>query len=254
MWVDDLNPQHGHTFKIVPRPESEPVLEWGPAGAGRVRVMELPERTPLRVLLLHDSFTVYCESLLEESVSHLAMHWTHRFQANDLEIEKPTVVVHVLVERALVSVPPEDIELKYLPTDREIFEASKESILTLDPAAVTPWGDAVCHPAEAGGVEAEFRDWRGLALLPEVPLAGDMVLFADVTTPVRTSLLVFTQQSTAGAYTKKQSIGVQLEAGRNRVYLRIQQPGIGGRLGLRVGAATGKMLVHFVEIRRPARG
>jgi hypothetical protein len=179
------------------------------------------------------------------------MHWTHRFQANDLEIEKPTVVVHVLVERALVSVPPEDIELKYLPTDREIFEASKESILTLDPAAVTPWGDAVCHPAEAGGVEAEFRDWRGLALLPEVPLAGDIVLFADVTTPVRTSLLVFTQQSTAGAYTKKQSIGVQLEAGRNRVYLRIQQPGIGGRLGLRVGAATGKMLVHFVEIRRP---
>jgi hypothetical protein len=253
MWVGDRNPQTAYSLHVVPPRESATVLEWGPQGSGRIRVTELPSRSPLRVLLLHDSFATYGESLLEETVSHLAMHWTHRFDTNDLEVERPTVVVHLLVERALVALSAKDIELKSTPTDREVFEASGDSVVVRGAGSLEAWSAATCEPAEGGDAAAEFRDWPGLLLLPDVPLAGGAVLRADVTTPVRTSLLVFYKLDPAAIYAKKQSIGVQLEAGRNRVYVRLQ-PGIRGRLGLRIGEAAGRLVVHSVEIRRPPRG
>ena len=252
MGVEDRNPQNARMFRIV-RPESRAVLEWGPAGSGRVRVTELPVPAPLRVLLLHDSFATYCEALLEDTVGHLAMHWSHRFQPNDLEVERPTVVVHLLVERALVALPPSEIELANAPTDREVFESSKDSLLVLEPPAVEAWGDAACSASEDGGLDAEFRGWKGLALLPEVPLAGGAMLSADVTSPVRTSLLLFYKQDPAAPYAKKNSIGVQIEAGRSRVFLRVQQPGIRGRIGLRTAEELGRLRIHALEIRRLPR-
>ena len=252
MWVDDRNPQSARSW-TAPRPRSAPVLQWGPEGTSRVRVTELSTLTPLRVLLLHDSFASYVQSLLEETVSHLAMYWTHRFDENLIEIEKPTVVVHFLVERALVALPPADIELRETPTDRELFERSKDSVYRLDPASVTPWGDAVLSATDEGGVEVEFRNWKGLAVLPERPLAGGAVLFADVTSSVRTSLLVFYKQDPEAPYAKRQSLGVQLLPGRSRVYIRVQQQGIRGGLGIRIGAEEGRLAIHELEIRRIPR-
>lgn len=115
MWVADRNPQSTSTWRIVPKPDAVVALQKGPVGTGRIRVTEVSSSTPLRVLMLHDSFATYGESLLEETVSHLAKYWTPRFDEEDLETEKPSVVVQLLVERALVALPPSEIELKEAP-------------------------------------------------------------------------------------------------------------------------------------------
>jgi hypothetical protein len=117
MWVADRNPQSAWTWKIVPEPAAVVVRQTGPPGMGRVRVTEVPSPTPLRVLMLHDSFATYGESLLEETVSHLAKHWTPRFDEKDLAEEKPAVVVQFLVERSLVLFQPSAIALDE-PADR----------------------------------------------------------------------------------------------------------------------------------------
>ncbi len=251
MSVDDRNPQGARTW-YAPRPESAPVLGWGPEGSGRVRVTELPADGPPRVLLLHDSFASAPAPLLEETVGHLAMHWTHRFTTNDLEIERPNVVVHLLVERALVAVRPTDLELREVPTDRELYEASTDSIYRLDERTVTPWGDAKVAPSADGGVDADFPEWKSLAVLPELLLAGGAVLSADVTAPARTSLLVFYKQDPSAPYAERQSIGVQLEAGRSRVFLRLPE-GVRGGLGIRTGSNPGRISIHALEIRRSPR-
>jgi hypothetical protein len=115
MWVADRDPQNAWSWRIVPRPEAIVVRQTGPEGTGRIRVTEVLSRTPIRVLMLHDSFASYGEALLEETGSHLAKHWTPRFDEGDLEQEKPAVVVHLLVERALVALAPKEIELKDAP-------------------------------------------------------------------------------------------------------------------------------------------
>jgi hypothetical protein len=115
MWASDRNPQTAWSWRILPAPAAVCVLEKGRLGTGRIRVTEVASPTPLRVLFLHDSFASYGEGLLEETVSHLAKHWTPGFDTDDLEAETPSVVVHLLVERALVALPPKEIELRESP-------------------------------------------------------------------------------------------------------------------------------------------
>ncbi len=169
------------------------------------------------------------------------------------------MVVHLLVERALVELSPDQLKMKVEPTDRKAFEGSREVSFSLDPAADPPqlsaWREATCRKVADGSeptVEIEVRTWEDLALVPEIESAESTAVFVDVTAPAPTTLLLFYQLDPQDAYLRKRSVSVPLEAGRNRAYLRIDQPGIRGRLGLRPGAARGSYLLHGLEIRRLA--
>jgi hypothetical protein len=259
MYVYDRRPQGARMWRILPHPCARTLVEKGPYGQSRVKVTELDARELPRVLLVHDSFGPSLEGMLAEGVSRLACHWDLGFDVSEVDSEKPDVVVQLLVERVLVEYAPDMMKMKIPPSDRDAFMASRDVIFSLDPAAdppqVTGWSEATCRKAADGSepaVEIGVRTWKDLALLPEIEPGGSTSVFVDVTAPARTMLLLFYQLDPKDAYLRERSVSVPIEAGRNRVYLRLEPHAIRGRLGLRPGAARGTYLLHGLEIRRLA--
>jgi hypothetical protein len=257
MYVYDRRPQSASSWRILPRPSARTVEESGPPGAGRVKVTQCDAPELPRVLFVHDSFGPSFETLLAESCSRLACRWSFGFDSADVEAEKPDVVLQLFVERVLVEQRPDQIAMRDQWLARDAFVESRDVLYSLDPTAdppqLAPWNEATCRKVADGAedaVEIEVRSWKDLALLPELAPGGSAAVCVDVSSSVRTTLLLFYQLDPRDEYLRTRSVSVPLEPGRNRVYLRLDADGIRGRLGLRPGAARGGYLVHGLEIRR----
>lgn len=54
------------------------------------------------ILVFNDSFVSYIHSFLGDSFSESSFFWTHDFRKDVIEIEKPNIVLHMIVERSLI--------------------------------------------------------------------------------------------------------------------------------------------------------
>lgn len=259
MYVYDLTPQKEIALVPDPAPRARTVLEtdWGPK---RKKVTVVDDPTLPRAMLLHDSFGPYIEQVLAEHFSRLACEWRYDFDTAEIAAEKPDVVIELWVERALVNISPDLIEPTHVDTARVAFQRSRDVRFALDPTRMppevtpSPPGGTRCRLVtddSGSAVEIRTATSADLALLPpiDIPAGGNAVLWLDLTSPIDTTLLLFYKLDPDADYDRRRCIQIPIVAGRNQLHVRLDQPGIRGRLAMRPGSDPGSYLLRAFEIR-----
>lgn len=259
MYVEDLYPQSEWGWQIRPRPRGRVVLQPGDRAPGRKKATGIDDPSLPRAFLVHDSFGLEVEILLGEHFSHLASQWRYDFDTVEIEAAKPDVVIELFVERTLVERSPLLIEARQSDgCDGALFQAAEVLYRTKvdrDPPEITGLGETSCAKVNGdGGPALEIRTTatHEPAVLPEIRLPNDgtAAICLDVTSPSPTTLMIFYKLKPQDAYLYGRTFRVELAAGRNRIYKRLDRADMLGPLAILPGLKLGDYRIHALEIRR----
>ena len=97
LWEEDLRlvPKQPHDYKVL-----EPAGGYATSGEGRI-VTEIPGSSLPRALVYRDSFTSLLAPLLSEHFSRVVYLWQNDFLPNQVEAERPDIVIQQMVGRHL---------------------------------------------------------------------------------------------------------------------------------------------------------
>ena len=135
------------------------------------------------------------------------------------------------------------------------FLESSDVLYSMDvdrvPLEITGLGETRCAPGD-GALGIRTTAAQDPAVLPPValPADGSAAIFLDVTCPAPTPLVVFYKLEPEDTYRFRRSFHVDLGAGRNRVYQRLDARDIQGPLAILPGMKAGDYQLHALEIRR----
>lgn len=256
MYIDDLTPQSEWVWRPKsPRSHTVGTTMWGPRNAV---ITEVDDASLPRALVFHDSFGPYLHQLLCENFSHLCYQWQYEFDLARVEREKPDVVIEIFVERIFVQLAASNLLPEASSANQVAFESSKRVLYSLDvtrePHELSARGDIVFEQiaTDAGPAVAIPLDaGADLVYLPAFPFAtdGDTLVHLDLDSPASTTLEMWYRFAGDSEYKRRNSLRAQVRAGRNQIYLRLNQPGLEGALMFRPGGELGKYVLHGFEAR-----
>jgi hypothetical protein len=261
MYVDDLWPQGGWVWRLLPSPRARPLLPPAEMLPGRKKVTGIDEPGLPRALMFHDSFGLDVEKLLAEHFGHLASEWRYDFDTVEIEKEKPDLVIELFVERTLVERSPLLIESRQVEGCDGGLYRSAAVLYRMDATREQPeirgLGETRCAGTTMDGspaLEIRTTATHEPAVLPliDLPTDGTGAICLDVTAPAATTLVIFYKLRPEDEYLYGRTFRVELGAGRNRIYAALDRPDIRGPLAILPGLKRGDYLLHALEVRRLA--
>ncbi|MBK7643613.1 MAG: hypothetical protein IPJ19_11310 [Planctomycetes bacterium] len=265
MYIGDLSPQRQiGLMRPLGTAISSTLNEGheGPFGPGRKLLRGSSDASLPRMLMFHDSFGPYIEFMLSEHCSQLECEWTYDFDMPEVRKFEPAVVIELWVERTFAFWNPRPLEPGSAADAREAFANSKQTCLVLDPAAPTGF-DAfakleVSAVRDADGAALALATHSGLDSLLTPPLGcaggGRPLVHLTLDSPQKGVLDIFYLLPGDGEYSRRQDCVVEVERGRNDLYVQLPRPGVTGRLRLRPGfSSAGPYLLRALEVRAGPR-
>ncbi len=215
-------------------------------------------------VMFHDSFGNMQKDLVAEHFRRTLFHFDPDFDTYVLEEERPDVVLHVLVERALASHRPAVSPLDDDATLEAAFARSERVLVDLFPPPGSPreapdvvpeggaevgWGD------DARGPYCALRTPGGASvLLPEFAVPPDAwpVVRLEIESALPTTLALEFQTRSDPSYSQRsRHLVAPLRKGVNVLWWRLLVPDLSGRLRARLG--EGAYRVHGYEVRAVPR-
>lgn len=249
---------HQRNVELVPRFERRArVVETAPSGLP-VEVWETGDPALPSAVMFHDSFGNMQKALYAEHFRRIAFYYDPDLDVAFVERERPDVVVHLLVERALGPHRPalSPLDLEDEGPVRAAFEASERVLARL------PADDASPALAAAGPLSAAREPdgaWRldlaepgGAVLLPgfDLPPGTVPVLRLELEAPADTRLGLEYQLADDREYSQRARLARRpLASGASTVWLRLFLPDLFGRLRLRPGETPGTYRLRALEVR-----
>lgn len=236
LYMEDLLIQENITFNV--RPNVRKVTKAGRlAGKPGETATECNDETLPTAIMFHDSFGVALRPMLSEHFKRIAYYYSD-FNVDLIQQEKPNLIIDLMVERKLVSYRP-----AYSPLDtderlEQVFEQSKDVLLSLTPR------DPASAISAAEGVEIVSRTEEGQPLV-EVRKSGGGLAWTlkpftvpenrwscvrlEIDTPVATELRIeFMTQEEPNYSGDLRSNRRALKAGKNIIYSRLLVPDLVG--------------------------
>jgi hypothetical protein len=223
---------------------------------------ELPDVSAPRLLMFHDSFGEHIRKILAGQFSRSRFHVGPGFDTALIESERPDLVVHLQVERALAGYVPCTSPLDTRETLAPAFAESRRVLLDLG-----RWG----QPSGEGGlraapladgtffVESPGRDGALFVPALEVPPGCWAILRIEIEAPEPSELTLEFLTSTQRAAFERgdarcwsrqgRSWSAPLAQGPNELWVKLLVPQLWGPMKLFTGGAPGAFRLRALEAR-----
>lgn len=214
---------------------------------------ERPDATALpRALFLHDSFGLPLRPWLAEHFRELDCRWTTDFDAEEIEAERPDVVIQLYVESTLMSLAPQPTLLEDRGATAERFAACPLVLWRFSGSPGESGLDSDSKLAYEGQSLLVMRERSDeLLYLPELDYPRDhsLILCLEVESEQPGPLQVFFQTEDQRSYDRSRTVQGRLGRGHSEVYFVLPPLGVAGRLAVRVGSEAGTYRVGRIELR-----
>jgi|694.fasta_scaffold05398_21 hypothetical protein len=204
-----------------------------------VRVREQPEAASgPRLMLAHDSFGMPVDQYLAEAFPSLVQNHRYAIDRGLVRAWQPQVLVALFVERHLGAAPWALLGGWTQAEARARFERSPERLYRWDGtrAAFATRRQAGIRADPQGGLRFTAPTGADLLLLPTLPYPaeGGATLRLVVDSPEAHTADLFYLRSGASDYERSANLELELDAGRSERFLVLDEPGLKGRLALRL--------------------
>lgn len=264
MYMEDVLIQNNEQWNLKGQERALAPLTPGP-GAGpqgerdRDLVAEIADPELPTCLMLHDSFGNMLRPALAKHFERIRFLWSHDFDTEMIEAEKPDIVLQLMVERGLVGFRPDESPLDTQARLTEEYDPKAPLLFRL--GAKTGLRDV-----EIGtGMQSAPKDGpvalagrlrkvgsEGHVLLPEfeLPEGSWVMLRMGIAAPKATSGYVAYRTALESEYTRRgRSVGFELEKGPNSIVIKVRAPDLQGPLKLVPGDAHGLYDIVAIEAR-----
>ncbi|MEO6709228.1 MAG: hypothetical protein ABI054_13280, partial [Planctomycetota bacterium] len=224
----------------------------------RIVIVDQPDKSLPRALVFHDSFGAALPPILGRHFSHAVFVWKPDIDPALIEREKPDVLLHVLNERSIATLQPQEFHAADDTRAKDDFAASTEVALRFDVATNSPRIDPMAGgrvfvrgSGPAARVACETQNLADTFLLPAFPVRGGThpIVRLEFESSVASSASILFQTRTDATYTRRRQLQYEIHIGLNELYVEIIDPEFAGRILLRPAREVGTFLISALEAR-----
>jgi hypothetical protein len=244
MYIADTSRQTDWIFALRPAERRARVVQDSGWGRGRVRISRTDDPALPTALILHDSFGPYIEEPLSEHFREMRAIWDYQFPGEALLEMRPSIMIEIWVERALVFLFPDQLRPAEYAELSGSFAQARTRCWTLNGASPDSDYEALSglsirkNETPGGAVlDLELENLAGSLLLPPIPPGrhSELLLELEIDSPVDTVADLFWLEEGMSEYSREKKLQITLVRGRNRSVVRIPEDATVGRIRLRPG-------------------
>lgn len=244
MYALDTSRQTEVIYALKTEERKARVIQESAWGTNRVCRSEVGDPKLPSALFLHDSFGPYIEEPLREHFREMCAVWDYRFPGETLLEMRPSIMIEMWVERALVFLPAESLSPANYSDLSEDFARARNVYWRLSGSSNDT--EYQCLPGlttkrvstpSGWVIDMELQNLAGSILLPPIP-AGQrkqLLLELQIDSPVDTVADLFWLKPGMTEYARSQMLQFKIKQGSNRRVLLIPDSDALGRLRLRPG-------------------